>query len=172
MQTFHLRRFSTAFISAFAAIGLLSGFHHGGKKCEERLNRATEEITTRLNLDETQQSKLEEVKQEILKVREESKSERLRIVKELKSMIQSDRLDPVKAKRIFMRKQMLAQKNFDRLFRKIQEFHATLTDEQKALIADKLTKLENRIRGSDDEIGNVEEDIEEIEDVEEVDDFR
>lgn len=179
MQTpkFRFRRLSTLFISAFAAVGLLSGCHHEGRNPEERLNRAMEEITTRLDLTDTQQNKLAEVKDEILKVREKNKGERLKIINELKSMVLSDQLDSMKAKRVFMRKQRLMRKEFDPVFDKIKEFHATLTDEQKEKIVNRLEELENQLRGTEGDVDDVDEDIERVDDddtddIDDDDDFR
>jgi len=179
MQTprFNLRRVGTVFVSTVAAAGLLTAFHYRGGTPEERLNRAVDEITTRLDLTEDQQDKLEEVKNEILKVREKNKGERLRIIKEMKSLVLSDRLDPMKFRRLVERKQRLINREMRSVFSTIQEFHASLTDEQKAQIVNRLEEIEQQLRGGEEGTGEVEEDIDNVDDVrhehdDDNDDFR
>ena len=121
---------------AFALVSLLvmGAFATGcnsGKSPEGRMNWVAEKVTSKLDLDKDQESKLRDlikaVQAEKTAHKEKNKAQR----DELKAMILSDKLNKDATRKLMEARHTAMNESFDPVFEKLQIFHASLNPEQK-----------------------------------------
>jgi periplasmic protein CpxP/Spy len=110
----------------------------------ERADTAIKLFSWKIGLDESQRAKLEEVKIAYLKAHSAQKSEREKSFSEFRQMIGSQSLDQAKAKSLFVSRQAAIQADFDPVFAKVIEFHASLRDDQKQKIIKLMDEYSSR----------------------------
>lgn len=127
MKWFHR---SFAFVlCALATVGCRGG------SPEQKAEFVVSKMASKLNLSVEQKTKLEALKAAILAARFDAKGDRQEAISEIRSAILSDRLDAAKAKATIEKHHELRRKkmedNFEVVFPKLADFHASLTTEQK-----------------------------------------
>lgn len=111
---------------------------------EERADWVTKRIAKHLDLNQEQATKLEAVKQEVLAARSKLSREQQTLFDDVVAQIQADRLDQAKVIQLFERRQELQRQLAPQVVAKIAEFHASLTQEQKAKAVERLRHLRER----------------------------
>lgn len=132
------------FLLAAAGMGALAGC--GGQRSpQQKAEWVVSKISRKLDLTAEQKTKLEAVKQAYLDVWTAHKADRTKRLEDVKQMILSDRLDPAKVKALMAERRKVEDDNFDPIFAKLAEFHASLTAQQKGKIAAFLDKAAKRL---------------------------
>jgi Spy/CpxP family protein refolding chaperone len=131
-------------VTAAASLSALAGCgrHHSP---EQKAEWVVSKISKKLELTADQKTKLESVKQAYLDVWTAHKDDRAKRLDEVKQMILSDRLDAAKVKSLMGERRKIEDDNFDPVFAKLAEFHASLTPQQKGKIAAFLDKVAKRL---------------------------
>lgn len=136
----------------FKAFGLgllllaLAGGSSGLSGCaphtpEQKAEWITSRISSQLDLNAAQKTKLEAVKQAILDLHKSHQADRTQLVDGLKQAILADHLEAKKVKAIMAQRQKLMNENFDAVFPKIADFHDSLTPAQKKKAATWVEKI-------------------------------
>lgn len=127
-----MKWFPRSFAFIFCALAA-AGCRHGTP--EHRAEFVVSKMARVLGLSPEQKAKLEDLKAAILSVRTEGEGDRKQAIAEIRSAILSDRLDAGRAKAAIEKHQDLRRKRmeseFEAVFPKLAEFHASLTIEQK-----------------------------------------
>ncbi|MGA7105200.1 MAG: Spy/CpxP family protein refolding chaperone [Candidatus Deferrimicrobiaceae bacterium] len=136
--------------AAVGAIGLTGCGHrcwrHHGHDPTERVEWATGKIASRLDLNDAQKAKLDIVKQEILAHREQGRQEREEAFRTILAQIRSKRLDSGKLLALMEQRHGRMEEIAPSVLRKVADFHASLTDEQKEKAAQELEKMRDHRR--------------------------
>jgi protein CpxP len=135
--------FGLGLIAALAGTGAMAGVMTGchGHGPEGRAEWVTAKISSKLDLNDQQKAKLDEVKTAILDARKQHAADRVQGKEELKKLVLSDKLDAAQTKALLERRHQSMESNFDPIFAKVQAFHASLTPEQKQKAADVIDKF-------------------------------
>ena len=141
----------TALISAIVLLSNCGyqhkcGMHYGGMS-EKQINRIAEHLSSKLDLTEEQNKKLNQIKDEILEnkkniqppKKEEFKNQLLDLIK--KEKISADELEAVFSGRENQHKE---HRKF--MMKKLAEFHSILTPAQKEKLADHIKEYKHRDR--------------------------
>jgi Spy/CpxP family protein refolding chaperone len=143
MHSFYRRRrFGLGFVTALTAIGLLGSCRPRGP--EQRTEWITDRISDKLDLNEQQKVKFNELKNTILEARSRHTGEHRQASQEIKAMILSEKLESQKIQRLIEKRQQIMKQEFDPVFAKLSEFHESLTPEQKREAVKLLEKFESR----------------------------
>jgi len=111
---------------------------------EERLAHKFDHIAYHLDLTEQQQGKLNEVKNEILRVRSAMRDEHQAMLNEVITQVGSDRISPATVSSLLDQHYALMKQAAPQVIAKVSELHATLTPEQKAKAVERLTWLKEK----------------------------
>jgi protein CpxP len=135
---------------------LLTGCGHHGpcgwghqspeKKAQWMVNRISQE----LDLTEAQKTKLNSIKDELLKKKAEFKADHRSLAAELKAQILSDKLDQDKINQLFVSRQAKHEEMRKFFIVQFAEFHAMLTPQQRAKLAEKLEKFHGHLFPGED----------------------
>lgn len=106
---------------------------------EERIAHKLDQISYHLDLTEQQQGKLDEVKNEILRVRSAMRDEHRALLNEVITQVGSDRIDQATVLGLFDQHHERMRQAAPQVIAKVSELHATLTPEQKAKAVERLT---------------------------------
>jgi hypothetical protein len=98
---------------------------------ETKANIATTRIASALDLTKEQKAKAHEVKDMYLEARKAGYNERREQFDRTKQLIASEKLDPAQIKAMIAQRTKRFDANFDPIFSKVSELHATLSPEQK-----------------------------------------
>ncbi len=132
MSVYRLRvRFGVVvgMLAALAGLGIVSGCRPHDP--ESRVKWISKKITSTLDLTSEQQGKLDALTQTLLEVRKKHEGERKQGLETVKSLILSDSLDAAQVKKLVAQHHASFEQNFDPVFAKLKEFHASLTLDQK-----------------------------------------
>ena len=112
------------------------GFCHGwgGDKADWVVNK----ISSELDLNDTQKAKLNSLKDEVLKKKDEFKGDHEAMLAEIRTQLLSDKLDQAKINQLFVSRQAKHDEMRQFLIAKVAEFHAVLTPEQRTKLVNKL----------------------------------
>ncbi len=125
------KKFSLIALASIFIAGLAGCYNSGP---EDKADWITAKISKKLDLDENQKLKLDELKNEVLNVRKETHNERDGHLKQVKEMIKGESLDKAEIKLLLTQKQEIFNKKSDIIIDKLIAFHASLKPEQKQLI--------------------------------------
>lgn len=142
----HLIRASVGITILVGLLGTSACFRHHTPA--ERADWVTGKIAKHLDLTEQQRAKLDAVKQEMLAARAKVGKERQALIDDAVAQIQEDRLDQAKVLELLERKQALQRQVASQVVPKLEEFHASLTPEQKAKAVEHLRHLQERLGSS------------------------
>lgn len=118
----------------------MAGCHHRHSP-EERAEWVTKKVTRELSLTAPQQEKLEAVKKEFLAARAGFDKRRSQAFDTLIAQVKSKKVDPAVLQGIVDAHHQAMEEASPRIIALLSEFHASLTDEQKAKVAEKLEWL-------------------------------
>ena len=133
-------------ISSALAFGGCGYFRHHNKQMsfEQRADRVVEKLTSELSLTDVQKTKLDAIKNEIIKKQKDQEQSMSPIKSEFTAMLNSETLDKAKLKALFQKKEetyLKAHGEFeDFLLDKFIEFHKILTPDQRAKFTKYLEK--------------------------------
>ena len=131
--------------AATIAVGLTGcgrcGWRHHDKDPAQRAEWITKKIASELDLNEAQKAKLELVKQEFLAQREKGKQEREEAFQTVLAQIRSKQLDTEKLQALIEQRHKRMGEAAPSVLKKIADFHASLSDEQKEKAAQKFEKF-------------------------------
>jgi len=133
---------------AFAVCCLVSGCNHHAS-AEKKAEWITKKISSKLDLNEEQESKLEEVKIAFLQSRKKHKEGRKEMLSEIEGLISSDSVAITDIKKLIDRKKSWIDGELPRVFPKIKAFHASLSFEQKKNAVELIRKFKKRHCGGD-----------------------
>jgi len=114
------------------------------RSAEERAEWITKRITKELDLNDTQKTKLQTIKDEILARHKASKTQRAALMQEAIALVRGDTLDKAKVADLKKRHTQLHTAREDFFIEKITEFHKVLTPEQRNKAADLMQKFSSR----------------------------
>lgn len=134
----------SALIVSVVSVFVLTGCP--GRSPESRADWVVNKIEDELKLDEKQNAKLHDVKNALLEARKRWKENRNQMIDETKAMIVSEKLDQAKAKAMLERRQKMNESEFEIIYPKLSEFHATLNPEQKKKFVALIEKVEGYIK--------------------------
>jgi Spy/CpxP family protein refolding chaperone len=128
---------------------MAAGCHGGhfcgiGKSPQDRMNWMADKLAKELSLNADQKVKLDAIKAELLKKKDEFKADRKAVQAEIKSQILSDKIDQEKLNQLFAGRQPQREEMRKLLIAKFAEFHAILTPAQRTKLAELLEKLHGR----------------------------
>lgn len=126
-----IKRWIALFTIALGSIGLAGCFPGGGHHKGEAM---FEMIAWKLDFNDEQQAKLEDIKAEMKRIRGEMKSQRESDKASLITLIQNETFDTTAAAQLVAQKQIAITQYTPSVLEKIAALHATLTPEQKAKI--------------------------------------
>ena len=107
---------------------------------ETKANFATSRISSALDLNKEQKAKATEIKDLYLQIRASYAPQRKADFERIKELVGGDKLDPVPVKAMLAQRQKMFDENFDKVFVKVAELHATLSPEQKKNALEMLDK--------------------------------
>ena len=112
---------------------------HRFRSPEERIAHKLDHVGYDLDLTDQQQGKLNEVKNEIFRVRRAMGDERQAMLNEVMTQVGSDRIDQTTLLGLLDQYYALLRQAAPQVLAKVSELHATLTPEQKAKAVERLT---------------------------------
>lgn len=124
------KTFAFALVSLLVMGAMATGCK-SGKNPEERANWITEKVTSKLDLDKDQESKLRDLVKAVQDERQAQREKNKAQKAELKEMILSDKLDKEATRKLMDTRHAAMKESFDPVFEKLQVFHASLKPEQK-----------------------------------------
>jgi periplasmic protein CpxP/Spy len=128
------------------------GGHHRGKfscKSPDKIAKfITNNIAKGLNLNEEQKAKLNSIKEEIVSMHQNNKTDHQAMHTEIKTLILSDQIDAAQLNSLIDQKLEKHGEMKDFLVSKFVEFHAILTPEQRQKLVDKLEKHHKHFENS------------------------
>ena len=128
-------------IGALAGILILvAGCRH--KTPEERLERVQEHITDEFDLNESQQSQLNDVGEEVLALIKDIRDEREKDRAEVMAQLASSALDKSKIMAMYEARKAKFEAKFPAILDKVATLHQSLNDEQRAELVEKAEKLQ------------------------------
>ena len=136
-----VKKISLIALSAAVLFGVAGCFKHTP---EEKAEWITDRISSKLELDESQQQKLASVKDEVLALRAAMHEDREARFEKADEMIRSDYIAPADIKAIWTDKEAIINRHADELAQKVSDFHASLNAEQKAKAAEYIQKKRDR----------------------------
>lgn len=135
--------------AATVALGLSAcgrcGWRHHGDPAQ-RAEWIAKKITKELDLNDAQKAKLELVKQEFLAQHEKRKQDREEAFQTVLAQIRSKQLDTAKIQALIERRHKHMEEAAPSVLKKIADFHASLSDEQKEKAAKKFEKFHSHWR--------------------------
>ena len=130
--------------AAVGALGLAGCGRHGCRHAHDPAQRAewiTKKITSELDLNDAQKARLELVKEEFLAQHEKRKQEREEAFQTVLAQIRSKQLDTEKLQALIQQRHKHMEEVAPSVLKKIADFHASLSDEQKEKAAKKFEKF-------------------------------
>lgn len=120
-----------------------SGCHHRSTP-EDRADFMIDCITGRLDLDESQKTYLQSVKDEMIAMRKEMNSSRGQVKDELITQIKNDTFDTTRLETLMQQKRVEMEKMIQLFKNRMVTFHATLKPEQKEKLVDMIESFHDR----------------------------
>lgn len=141
------KRSCGGFAVILAVGGLLGATGCTHPSPEKRAEWVVSAIKRKLDLNDEQKAKLDAVKQAFLDTRKAHEGDRKKHFEEVKQMILSDKLDANKVKALMQERHKAMEQGFDPVFSKVQEFHASLSPEQKKKAVELMDKFSSHWNG-------------------------
>jgi periplasmic protein CpxP/Spy len=133
-------------------VGVLSvSACHRHRSAAERADWMVGKVTKELDLNEEQREKLQAVKAEFLAARTQMRKEHEVLFDELLTQVEADRLDQAKVLQLFERHQSLETRVAPGILAKAADFHASLTQKQKAEAVEHLKHFRERMHRHNDD---------------------
>ena len=123
------------FFSSFALAGCFHDKHHRGG------DMMFEYLSWKLDLNEQQQTMLDDIKSEMRKIHEQTKTEKQQDKASAVALIEAETLDTNAVMTLINKKQNTINTHAPGIVEKLAALHATLTPEQKAIIVDKINNM-------------------------------
>ena len=123
---------------------VLTGCHRH-RSPEERIAHKFDHVASHLDLNEEQTVKLDAVKNEILRARNEVRNEHQGLFDEAIVQVQGNQLDQTKVLQLIDQHHNLMNQVAPQVVAKVAEFHATLTPEQKTKAVEQLERIRERM---------------------------
>ena len=98
-------------------------------------------MSRRLELDDTQRAKLEAVRDEIRRVRQETQSERKALATAWMDEIRKEEMDPQRMMELMKQRHALKERNAPQVLDDVVTFHQSLTPEQRERIATRIGEM-------------------------------
>ncbi len=117
-----------------------SGWCHSHDGGQRKMNR----IAEKLDLNETQKTKLQGVHESLQEARQAMSEARAQTFEEVLDLIASDMLDQTRVQAIVKRHQAIVEDFTPRVTAKIADFHAVLSPEQKSKATEFLQQWKDR----------------------------
>lgn len=133
-------KIASGLVAVVAAVGLLGGCKRGCD-AEGRANKVVSKLSSKLDLNETQRAKLEDAKKAFVAARERARGDREKDVATLKALILSERVEASQVRPLIDKHKQVFDQNFNDVFAKVAEFHASLTPEQKQKAVELIDKF-------------------------------
>lgn len=111
---------------------------------EKKADWMAKKIASKLDLNDAQKAKLSRIKEEVLARMKNESAGREKTGREAIALVKSDRLDAAAVNRIFDEREAAMKRLKPFIVEKIVEFHAMLTPEQRAKLADYMEKHHRR----------------------------
>jgi Spy/CpxP family protein refolding chaperone len=127
----------------FAMGGCRKKFAHGcfHSSPEKKADWVVNKITKELDLNEQQESKLNDIKKEILAKKGEYKNDHRQIFDTVVTEVRKENIDQVKIKMVFEDKHKNMEEMIPFVISKLSEFHSVLTPEQREKLANKMQEF-------------------------------
>jgi len=136
-------------IAILASVFGVSACHRHHATPAERADWMTGKISSRLNLDDQQRSKLAAVKDEVLAARAESRQDHRAIVEGVIAQVQGETVDQAAVAQLLAQYQAEQTRMLQRVSPKAAEWLASLRPEQRAAAAENLRRWVNRYEMSE-----------------------
>ena len=120
--------------------------HHRYHDPEKRGEWLVEKVTDELNLNESQQTELENVRQEILTVRKEMHADRQSTHDEILTMLDQPQLDRQKVLSMVEQKTGSINQYAPQLINALGDFYDSLSDEQRQELREHVVKMDEHQR--------------------------
>ncbi|WP_455202247.1 Spy/CpxP family protein refolding chaperone [Kaarinaea lacus] len=118
--------------------------HHRYHNPEKRGEWLVEKVTDELELNETQQAKLEAVRQEILAVRKDTLEDRQTMREEVLAMLDQPQLDRQKVLAMVEKKTTSINQHAPQVVNALGEFYDSLSDEQRNEVREHFSEMSER----------------------------
>ena len=111
---------------------------------EQKAEYAVKKITKKLDLNESQEAKLREIKTMALETRKKYSEEKKEALSKVIDLINSEKLDEGVVRDLIERRRKVMESEFPRFFPKVQELHATLDSSQKEKLTSFIEKMQKK----------------------------
>ena len=128
------------------ALGSLSFAGCSSPTPEQRAQWVTAKVGSRLGLSAGQWMKLDAVKKAMVEARSSHSAEREKSIEDLKQMILAEHLDAKRAKALLTEREKELDADFDAIFAKVAELHASLSSDQRRKAAELLDEASAYIK--------------------------
>lgn len=129
-----------ALIAGIGSIALTGcGRHHHDP--QDKADYIVHKISKKMDLNDAQKAKLDEVKQEFLKYHKKHKGEKADMIDRLLTEIEKPEMDPSVLQAMVDEHKAKIDEMAPGIIAKLVEFHATLDNEQKHKLVEKLEKF-------------------------------
>lgn len=135
-----MKRISVFFLITLIGTGLLTNCHRH-KSFEDRVEWISSKLSSKLDLDDSQQKTLDKIKKEIIAKKKDMHPQREKMMAEIIAEVKKDSFDKEKINTLFESKR--AQQTEMRKFfiDKMAEFHAVLKPEQRKELGELMEKF-------------------------------
>lgn len=141
----HRNLFMFATITTLVTGTLAFSGCHRHRSPEERITHKLDHLAYHLDLSDQQKVKLGEVKDEMLRARQELSQDHQAVLDELLGEVRSEHLDQTKLVQLIQRHQARMLEVAPPMIEKVAELHASLTPDQKAQAVERLEWLRERM---------------------------
>ncbi len=114
------------------------------KTMQERAGYIAKKIGSKLDLNDSQQQKLNAMRDEVVKKLEANEKEMVQLSRDFEGLVRADKMDPKKLKELKDRRTAVQTDVETVMMDKLVEFHGILTAEQRTKAADLLKKFRER----------------------------
>jgi hypothetical protein len=116
------------------------------RTCEGKAEWAVSYLSDELDLNDEQTTKLNEIKTEFLEAKKRNESDKEAMVKKLKEMILSEKIEDSDVNTLVETKRKHIDSEIPNFLPKVKAFHASLTSEQKQKAVDLIEEFKNHDR--------------------------
>lgn len=135
-------------IVAMAALSFTACRPWWHKTMQERAGYIAKKISSKLDLNDSQNQKLNAMRDEVVKKLEANEKEMIQISREFEQLVRADKMDTKKLKELKDRRAAIHTDVEAVMMDKLVEFHGILTPEQHTKAADLLKKFRERRFGA------------------------
>ncbi|MDA8793895.1 Spy/CpxP family protein refolding chaperone [Bacteriovoracaceae bacterium] len=133
------------FLTTFFCLGLVGIIFTGCKKTpEEKADWIIKKVTRKLELNQVQKEKLEDLKVAVLQARERHSSDKQEMFTSVKRMVLAEEISEGEVRSLIDKRQNIIQEEFPQVFPLFQAFHASLNSEQKKRAVELMDKFHSK----------------------------